>query len=263
MGKKEYKVSFCTVTYNSRAEILRLIENIESLKISASSSELFVVDNGSSDDTVKVVRELANEYNNIRLIVPGDNKGFGAGNNAVLPLLDSDYHILVNPDVHIESGEQINSMISYMNEHLEVGLLSPKILNVNGSVQKLYKRNPTVMDMALRFISPKLMKKRQAWFVHDETGYNASGRIEHASGAFMFFRTSVFKAIDGFDERYFMYMEDADITREVNAISIAIFFPGATVVHKWKRQSHSNLKFMWYTVRSMIQYFSKWGWKLW
>ena len=115
--------------------------------------------------------------------------------------------------------------------------------------------------MALRFISPKIMKKRQAWFVHEETGYTKIGKIGHASGAFMFFRTKVFKEIGGFDERYFMYMEDADITREVNRISKAIYYPNASVVHEWQRDSHKKIRFMIMTITSMVKYFDKWGWK--
>lgn len=262
MTDKTKEISFCTVTYNSEKEIAQLIENIESLDSNLFYSRVFIVDNGSQDDTVNIVSRLLKIYSNLVLIRPDVNKGFGAGNNQVLDLINSSYHILINPDVRIPSSEVIDKMIKYMDTHSNVGLLSPKILNIDGSVQKLYRHNPTVLDMALRFISPNLMKKRQNWFVHAETGYVQRGVIEQASGAFMFFRTSLFKNIEGFDDRYFMYMEDADITRKVNNVSQAIFFPEVSVTHKWNRQNHSNLRFIGYTIKSMVQYFNKWGWKL-
>ncbi|MGN8667044.1 glycosyltransferase family 2 protein [Lacticaseibacillus paracasei] len=262
MNDNTKEISFCTVTYNSAKEVTQLIENIESLKSDLFSSRVFIVDNGSQDDTVNIVLKLSQEHSNLVLIRPDVNRGFGAGNNQVLNMITSDYHILINPDVRIPSSRTIEKMIGYMDTHSDVGLLSPKILNVDGSVQKLFRHNPTVLDMALRFISPNLMKKRQDWFVHEETGYTQSGVIDQASGAFMFFRTSVFKGIAGFDERYFMYLEDADITRKVNAVSKAIFYPEVSIMHKWNRQNHSKLKFIGYTIKSMVQYFNKWGWKL-
>lgn len=255
------KLSFCTVTYNSENKIKNLLDNLEDVTKKYNST-IFIVDNGSSDNTMQIVEDYMNRYDNIKLVVPETNKGFGAGNNTVIRDINSQYHILVNPDIEIRDEINLEKMVSYMNEHPEIGLLSPKILNLDGSVQKLYKYNPSVLDMLLRFISPKIMKKRQEWFVHGDTEYKKIGKIEHASGAFMFFRTKVFKEIDGFDERYFMYMEDADITRTVNVFSSAIFFPEASVTHEWQRDSHRKFKYTMMTIHSMVKYFNKWGWKL-
>ena len=255
-------LSFTVVTYNNEDRIKNLIENIQKAVTKDQTATIFVVDNGSVDLTVKEVGNLQKDYPNIRLI-QSENKGFGAGHNAVIPYLTSDYHVVVNPDITIPSSKELGKMIDYMNKHSEVGLLSPLILNVDGSIQKLFKRNPTVLDLGIRFISPKLMKKRQDWFVRENSGYKNAARIEYASGSFMFFRTSVFKELNGFDERYFMYLEDADITRRVNEFSEAIFLPDSFVIHEWQRASHKKIKYTLVTVDSMIKYFNKWGWKAW
>lgn len=256
-------LSFCTVTYNNEEQIRALIENIEKSIPHGVSTTIFVVDNKSSDKTVETVLQCQTSFSNIKLIQPESNNGFGAGNNEVLPYLNSKYHVLVNPDISISSSEEIEKMMNYMNEHQEVGLLSPLILNSDGTIQKLYKRNPTVLDLGLRFISPNILKKRQNWYVHEESGYNHIGEIEHASGAFMLFRTETFKKIGGFDKRYFMYMEDDDITRKVNKISKAMFFPNAKVVHVWQRKSYKKIKYTLMEIKSMVKYFNKWGWKIW
>lgn len=255
------KISYCIVTYNNVGKINEVISNIESVSKNF-IYEIFLVDNGSSDGTLEKVRENIARNPNIKLIRPSKNLGFGGGHNQVIPLLSSDYHVVINPDVIISPG-QIEIMLRYMEANSEVGLLSPLILNPDGSIQKLYKYNPSVFDMGIRFMSPKVFRKRQQWFVHENSGYNTIGNIEHASGAFMFFRTSIFRQIAGFDERYFMYMEDADITRKVNLISRAVFLPFANVTHEWQRQSHKNIRFMFYTLSSMVKYFNKWGWKMW
>lgn len=258
---KMVNLTFSVVTYNNEELIDKLITNIENTLPSDVSATIFVIDNVSTDHTVDVIKRLQQNYDNIQLIQSKQNSGFGAGHNLVLPFLTSEYHILINPDVQIQSSQELNKMINFMQLHSDVGLLAPKILNTDGSIQKSYRRSPTILDMAIRFVSPKLMPKRQSWFVHDETGYNQQGSIEQVSGAFMFFRTSVFKEIGGFDERYFMYMEDADITRKVNEVSEAIFYPDANVTHEWKRDSHSNIKFTFIMLNSMRKYFNKWGWR--
>lgn len=258
----ESTLSLCTVTFNNEDNIEKFIRNVEEV-LKGHESTLFIVDNGSTDNTIDVIKKLQCEFSNIKLRQPEFNKGFGAGNNFILKELSSDYHIVLNSDIIIDSYCELCKMIDYMNNHNEIGLLSPKLLNLDGTVQKLYKHNPSLLDMGLRFISPKIMTKRQAWFVHDESGYNQIGMIEHASGAFMLFRTSIFKDIQGFDERYFMYMEDADITREVNQISRAMYYPSSTITHEWQRDSHKKFKYMMMTFNSMKKYFMKWGWKIW
>ena len=82
--------------------------------------------------------------------------------------------------------------------------------------------------------------------------------IENATGCFMAFRTSVLKKIGGFDKRYFMYFEDADITREVNLISRAVFYPETVVSHVWNRDSKKNYKLLAIHIHSMLKYYLKW-----
>ena len=71
-------------------------------------------------------------------------------------------------------------------------------------------------------------------------------------------RTSVLKSIGGFDDRYFMYFEDADITREVRRVSRAVYFPDAVVTHVWNRDSKKNYKLLLIHIHSMIKYYLKW-----
>ena len=83
--------------------------------------------------------------------------------------------------------------------------------------------------------------------------------IENATGCFMFIRTELFREIGGFDKRYFMYFEDCDLTREVNARSRTVYYPGATVYHEWGRESKKNFRLKLIQINSMLRYYSKWG----
>ena len=93
--------------------------------------------------------------------------------------------------------------------------------------------------------------------------YGKPFQVPFAQGSFLVVQTGLFQQIGGFDERYFMYMEDADLCRRVNMASSLLYCPDTEVIHKWERGSHKDKKLRRMHVESMIRYFSKWGWKLW
>ena len=92
--------------------------------------------------------------------------------------------------------------------------------------------------------------------------YKKTFPVPFAQGSFLVIRTELFRQLGGFDERYFLYMEDADLCRRVNEVSELRYCPKAEVIHKWGKGSHKNFKLFCIHVKSMIAYFGKWGWKL-
>lgn len=258
MGE-QIDLSLSIVTYNNSKIIEETIRSIIKSIPTELNYKLYIIDNSSTDNTIEVAKKI---NGNIEIVKLNTNKGFGYGHNAIISKLNSKYHLVVNPDITIEDQEQIRKMIDYMNKNEKVGMLSPLIVNPDKSIQYLCKTNPTVFDMLIRRVSPNLFQKRQDRYVLKDTGYNKIMCINYASGCFMVFRTSVFVDINGFDDAYFMYLEDADITRRVNQVSEAIFFPEARVIHAWERGAHKSIKLAIITARSMITYFNKWGWKL-
>lgn len=256
---KQFDLTLAIVTYNNSRIIEDTVRSVVENIPNDYSYKLYIIDNDSKDNTLDLVRKIKG---NIEIIQLGVNKGFGYGHNAILEVLNSKYHLVVNPDIKIENSDQIKKMIHYLDNNPEVGMLSPLILSPDLSIQYLCKTNPTVFDMLIRRMSSNLFKQRQDKYVMKESGYNRIMRLDYASGSFMVFRTSIFKELKGFDDAFFMYLEDADITRRVNERYKAIFYPEARVIHTWERSSHKSLKFARITVQSMITYFNKWGWKL-
>lgn len=252
-------LSLAIVTYNNALIIENTIKSIVSNIPDGYKYKLYIIDNNSSDKTIDIVRKI---NGNIDIVELKDNNGFAYGHNTILEDLNSKYHLVVNPDISLENQDQVVKMINYMDANSGVGMLSPLIVNSDLSIQYLCKTNPTVFDMLIRRISSKMFKKRQNKYVLKDTGYNKVMRIEYASGCFMVFRTEVFQKIKGFDRNFFMYLEDADITRRVNEIAEAIFFPNARVIHAWERGGHNSLKLTIVTIKSMIFYFKRWGLKL-
>lgn len=256
---EQIDLSFAIVTYNNSKIIENTVKSIVASIPSEYSYKLYIIDNDSKDNTLDLVRKVDG---NIEIVELGVNKGFGYGHNAILDIINSKYHFVVNPDIEIENHDQIRRMIKYLDKNQDVGMLSPLILSPDLSIQYLCKTNPTVFDMFIRRISPNLFKRRQDKYILKETGYNKIMRLDYATGSFMVFRTDIYKELKGFDDAFFMYLEDADITRRVNQISKAIFYPEARVIHAWERSGHKSFKFAKITVQSMIVYFNKWGWKL-
>lgn len=257
--KHKAVLSLAIVTYNNSKIIKDTVQSIVNNIPSEYSYKLYIVDNNSTDNTVDIVKNIKG---NIKILELKVNKGFGYGHNSILDIIKSDYHLVVNPDIFIENSNQIRKMIEFLAENKNIGMLSPLILNPELSIQYLCKTNPTVLDMLIRRISPKLFPKRQSKYILKESGYNEIMKLDYATGCFMVFDTDVFLELKGFDDDFFMYLEDADITRRVNLISKAIFFPDARVIHAWERGSHKSIKLTTITVQSMYTYFNKWGWKL-
>ena len=84
-------------------------------------------------------------------------------------------------------------------------------------------------------------------------------QVPFGQGSFLVVRTSLMKQLNGFDERYFMYVEDADLCKRINQVSLLEYFPYTSVVHLWEKGSHRNFKLMKWHIQAMIKYFVKWG----
>ena len=231
------KVTGCIVTYNN----MRTIDNTVSslLEHTKAPFQLYVVDNSSSDGTPD---HIAAEYPPVEIIRRTDNRGFGAGHNTVLDRLDSDYHVIINPDIIIRD-DVITQMAEYMDAHPEIGMLSPAIKFPDGRAQILGKKIPRLRYLVASRLrneaDPGKLLREYAMLDRD---LSKPTDIENATGCFMFIRTDLFKKLGGFDERYFMYFEDCDLTRSVNLSSRTVFFPDATVYHEWGRESKKNMR---------------------
>jgi len=82
--------------------------------------------------------------------------------------------------------------------------------------------------------------------------------VPFAQGSFLVIKTELFKKLRGFDERFFLYMEDADLCKRVNNVSNLLYCPETFVIHKWEKGSHKNFALFKLHVSSMVKYFLKW-----
>jgi len=214
------KLAISIVAYKTPPSLIRnCVECINS-----NSNKFFVtlVDNSPSDS----LRILAEELS-VRYIHLPDNPGYGAGHNvAIRNSLERGvkYHLVLNADVEFLS-DALNDIIKYMDIHSTVAHLMPKVLNADGSIQRLCKLVPTPIDLIVRrflpnFISVRMRRRFELW----NSGYNKVAFVPYLSGCFMFLRCSALKEVGIFDERFFMYPEDIDLTRRVALKYDTIFF---------------------------------------
>ena len=249
-------VTGCIVTYNNIATIDNAVGSL--LKCTEGPFRLYVVDNGSTDGTIEHIEK---NYPEVTLIRSGGNIGFGKGHNLILDKLDSDYHVIINPDI-IVKDDVIAKLVDFLESNKDIGMASPEIRFPDGRLQILGKRTPCLKYLVASRLrgsgEPSSILREYAMLDCD---LSKPIDIENATGCFMFIRTKLFKEIGGFDKRYFMYFEDSDLTREVNSRCRTVYYPGATVYHEWGRESKKNFKLKLVQINSMLNFFAKWGLK--
>ena len=197
------------------------------------------------------------------------NLGYGSAINKLISSLSYVPEIIgvLNTDLtwHNSTFER---MCQWLKVNQDACLIVPEIQNPDGEVQKLCKRNPTVLGMlSRRFIpsglKPTWLRKYDLWYTMEDHDYSSIFEAQYLSGCCMIVRTSAFVDVGGFDERYFLYLEDADITRSISAKGRCLYFPLASVTHSWGRGNYKSIKLMLVNLLSAWTYFTKWGWKLW
>lgn len=135
----------------------------------------------------------------------------------------------------------------------------PKIVYPNGDVQHLCKLLPTPFDLiARRFIPKRFLSKYRERF--NPKIENREVVMPYLSGCFIFLRVSALRRVGLFDERFFMYGEDLDLSRRMYARYKTVYYPKVTVTHAHRAESYHSRKMLKVHIQNIIRYFNKWGW---
>jgi GT2 family glycosyltransferase len=249
------------VAYNNPPDMIR--KAVKSfLSCSSLDVELHIVDNSKRPALKSSLEDLPIKYHFF-----GSNAGYGKGHNkAIEECSASKYHVVMNPDVII-APSTIEMLTAFMDQNPDIGMVCPKILNPDGTIQFLNKRYPAVIDLFIRRFLPRpfssLFQRRLDRYEMNDIGYDTIYDVEAMTGAFMFCRTEVLALLGGFDHRYFLYFEDFDLGRKFQQFGYrTVFYPYAEVTHLWDRAAHKKLKEAFELIISMCKYFNKWGWKI-
>jgi len=196
----------------------------------ATSIEIIVVDNGSTDGSVEMVRA---EFPGVRLIANADNRGFPAANNQGIAAARGRYVLLLNPDTEVV-GDALATMVAFADAHPDVGIVGPQLLNPDGSVQSSRRRFPT---LAMAFFEstwlqgyapPRLLER---YYVLDRPD-GAVQDVDWVTGAALMARREAVEQVGPLDEGFFMYSEELDWCRRFREAGWrVVYLPTAQIVH--------------------------------
>jgi len=242
---------------NSRDQLKRVIDSVLNSPIDL---RVFLLDNSPNDE----LRSISSDHRVI-YVFNSANLGFGKAHNIAMreALSLSTYHLVLNPDVEF-GPDVLDSLIRYMDNHHDIGLIQPKILNTDGTTQHVCKRLPSPMNLILRRFVPSflqfLLSTNIDKYEMRDKDFDSIFHVLSLSGCFMFFRTASLKQSGLFDERYFMYMEDVDLSRRMFLHSKNLYYPYVHITHVHARGSYKLNNLFIIHIRSAILYFNKHGW---
>jgi len=257
-----YDFTASIVTYNTpTTDLEKIIKCFQKIKL---NFKLWISDN-SETDALRSFFEKIND-DRIEYIFNNANKGFGEGHNRIIKKVASDpklseFHLAINADIYFKENT-IEKIVEYMKEHEEIGQIGPKITDLEGEFSYTCRLFPTPMNLILRRFLPfkKIVDKMDYDYEMRWANFEKIMEVPILSGCFIFSRTAVLKEIGGFDKRYFMYMEDYDLCRQIGQKYKVIYYPEVEIFHEHGKASYKSKKLMMFHIKSAIKYFNKWGW---
>ena len=250
------KLSACIVLYHCGKEIDQALRCLDASDIAVS---VYLCDNSPEEMTADRLKWV---FPGLTVLPQNGNVGFGRANNAVLPYLKSRYHLIMNPDVSFDPT-LLSRMVAYMDAHPNIAILTPKVLNPDGTEQYLPKKFISVHYLLSGLLENrgKLFNRWRREFTLADTVVDRPIPVEFATGCFLLIRTEVFQQLEGFDPRFFLYQEDSDLGRRVldQRLGSIIYHPDMQVTHLWARENTRTFRGRLRQVRSIMKYFRKWG----
>ena len=221
------KLSVIILNYNVRYFLEQCILSVQrSLK--SIESEIIIIDNDSSDDSCQMVKDLFPE---ITLIENKENVGFSKANNQAVKIAKGEYVCILNPDTAVAEDTFINSL-KYAESVKNLGALGVYLMDGTGSFLPESKRNlPTPKASLL-----KLIGFGKSYYAN-HIALEGQGEISVLVGAFMLLKRSVYNEVEGFDEDYFMYGEDIDLSYKITKVGYKNHYLGSTSVLHYKGES--------------------------
>lgn len=268
---KAAELTISLVIYKPLLE--QLSETLQSLALSLShvciSYHVFIIDNTPENEFSAVNQKFLTGFfkpSAFTYLQQKTNVGFGKAHNHTLGV-DSKFHLVLNPDLTM-STDAIKNSIEYLSENTNCGLLTPHVTWSDGTVQRLCKKYPSVFILLLRGFAPQSIKR---FFKSNLDDYEMVNEIDNhsvyinppmVSGCFMFFRTDIWNKCGGFDERYFLYFEDFDLSIRVKQFCDIAYVPQVSIIHHGGFAARKGVKHIFLFFKSMILFFNihHWSW---
>jgi GT2 family glycosyltransferase len=255
-GNNQKKVSAIVVTYNSSDSVSSCLEALrEEVKIAG--GEIIIFDNKSTDNTVELVKS---QFPDIRLYESDVNLGFGAANNAAAEMAEGQYLLFANPDMILDWGA-LRELVDSIEKLDDAGAVVARLHNTDGTFQPTCRNFPNFYNIFFSrgsVLNYKGLpsKARESYTLGD---FDEITEVPAASAACMLMKKKFFLEIGGFDKRFFLFMEDTDLSLRIRQAKKRVYFiPGANALHHWgKGSAVSLIKRSWYHHISVWKYYLK------
>jgi len=257
-------LSIIIVSYNGREHLRKCLQSLAAHGPGV-EHEVIVVDNASQDGSAEMV---AAEFPQARLLPLPKNTGFAAGANRGIKDACGEAVVLLNPDSELKE-DIFGPMLAYLRDNPDIGILAPKLLDEDGSLQLSCRRFPTFSVALFNRYSlfTRLFPRNRfsARYLLTDWDHSAVAAVDWVSGACLMARRSLFEEIGPLDEGYFMYIEDVDLCQRVHRAGYkVVYFPEAAITHHIGRSSHTlPSRSIIERHRSMWHYYKKYLRRVW
>lgn len=261
------------VLYHSPLEQLRAL--IDSLikavnEASLQSVELICVDHSNDGEYAEQCHALCATYRDavalrIKLLAPKANEGYGAGHNRAMAEVDSRYHLILNPDVEL-APHAVALALGVLATRDNIVLLAPAGFSPSGTPEFLAKAYPSVWVLGLRAFAPRWLKRRCSgslarYEMRDQSQDGPLRPIALASGCCMWVRRAAFDQVAGFDQAYFLYFEDYDLSLKMAEQGAIMEHQDIHIMHRGGDASRKGLRHVLWFISGAARFFRRWGWR--
>lgn len=248
----EPMLSACIVLYHSGMHVLHAVQCFQESDIEL---ELHVVDNSPGGT---LGEHLQWQCPGVQYYPQRKDLGYAGGCNLVIPNLRSQYHLVCHPDVTFDP-KLLSNMVAYMERNKDCVILTPKVLNADGTEQLLPKRAPNI-----KYLLGAALKKWPGPFKAWNAEYTLEGAdirtptsVEVADGCFLLIRTGILRQLQGFDPKFFLTHEDTDLSRRALEYGAIVYHPDMVVTHA-KAEKSRNWQEMLKRLGGALRYLRKW-----
>ena len=253
------KLSIIIVSWNVKNKLKNNLEALFNSRINF-DLEVFVVDNNSQDGTREM---LENNFNNkIKLIINNNNLGFAKANNQALKLINSDYVLLLNPDMLIKP-DTLNNIINWAQNNPQAWVTGCKLIDEKNNIIKHVRKFPKLSDqLAIILKLPHLLPNILNKYLLNNFNYNQASAVDSIRGSFFLIKKSCLEKVGLLDERFFIWFEEVDYCQRVKKAGGEVWYTPAAVAVDLVGQSFNqvnNYKKQQIFKASQIKYWQKWG----
>lgn len=264
-------LSVSIVLFRPDADMLRRTINtlataVSCLNAAAGRTTLYLIDNGGLKEIVEASTVAADVPLDIVVLSGHGNIGYGRGHNLVVEKTQSEFHLILNPDVELDANG-LREALAFFRTSPQAGLLVPWIGDQDGRQQYLCRRFPSVLDLFVRgFLPARWRSFFAARLAHYEmrdvmNAFHIVWDPPIVSGCFMLFRTSILRKLGGFDPRYFLYFEDYDLSLRTRRITRIVYVPSVRILHHGGGAARKGGQHIMLFVTSAYRFFNRFGWK--